>query len=239
MKAQVRSRFLAAVALASGMAVLAEAASADEPNSRPDCRATLGGEDNPAAARRAIRACNLELGSGALTGHRRAELLIQRAIAYRNVRDVDSAAADLEAARSLAAADPWLARSIAAVYVRLGRLGDGERELDRAIKLEPHPVAFLARCEIRFEEKRAEEALVDCETAHTADPSSRSAELTARIYRELGRSDAAISVLEAAVESKHAATSTLRMLASLYDEAGRSADALRISPMRRRAPPPR
>lgn len=227
------------LALAAGLLVHLVSAEAGEPSSRPDCRGALAFDEKPAAARRAIRACNLELGSGDLSGHRRAELLIHRATAYVFAREGDRAAADLDAAGTLAAADPWIARMIAEAYVRLGRFEDAEREFDRAIKLEPHPAAFLGRCAVRTETKRFEDALADCEAAHGADPNARSARLTAQIHRTLGRPAAAMALLEAAVDSRYADAPLLRLLASLYDEAGRSADALRITAMRRRAPAPR
>jgi len=239
MRASIRSKLLAAVALASAMAFYATVASADEPSSRPDCRGALAADDKPAAARRAIRACNLELGSGDLTRHRRTELLIQRATAHAYAREAERAAADLEAAATLAVADPWLARSMAETYLRLGRPAEAERELDRAIKLEPHPAAFLARCGVRIERKRLGEALLDCETAHAADPSSRSTQLTAQLYRSIGRTASAMTLLETAVQSGYTDAGVLNLLASLYDEAGRSADALRITSMRRRARAPR
>lgn len=225
--------------MTAGMLLDAGAAFAAEPSSRPDCRSALAADDKPAAARRTIRACNLELGSGDLSDHRRAELLVHRATAYGYAHEEKRAAADLEAAGAMSAADPWLARMIGETYARLGRFADAEREFGRAIKLEPHPAAFLARCAARIEAKRAQDALADCETAHTADPNSRTAQLTAQIYRELGQPALAMALLEGAAQAGYSDAAALRLLASLYDEAGRSADALRITAMRRRAPAPR
>ena len=236
---RILSRLIPVVALTAWILLSASTAFAGEANSRPDCRSALAANDNPAAARRAIRACNLELGNGELSAQRRAELLVHRATAYGYAQEGERAAADLVAARAMSPADPWLARMIGETYVQLGRFADAERELAGAIELEPHPAAFQARCAVRMETKRYLEALADCETAHSADPSSRSAVLTAQIYRELGRHASAMALLENAVASRYSDAATLRLLSSLYDEAGRSADALRITAMRRRAPAPR
>ena len=67
----------------------------------------------------------------------------------------------------------------------MGRLAEAEEEFGRALKLEPHPQAFLSRCFVRYDTKKLEDALVDCETAHGMDPSEDTTFLTTELWFSL------------------------------------------------------
>jgi tetratricopeptide (TPR) repeat protein len=104
----------------------------------------------------------------------------------------------LAAAARLHPANPLAARRHAEALREAGWIVDAEHEIERAVQLEPHPMAFLARCRVRLDLKKYADAATDCETAHGADPSESSTYWTARAYLATGRPDAAVTLLKAA-----------------------------------------
>lgn len=172
-----------------------------------------------------IRICTLVLARQDLKPAERAGTLAHRGVAHRNAKSLDLSLADLVAARDLAPGDPLISRMLAWTYHTAGKLAEAEHEYDRAIKLEPHPQAFLSRCVVRLDLKRLDDALLDCETTHTADPNSDSAYFTALAYHRLGRTASALHLLEAMVGTPMASGRAYALLATIYDAAGRSADA--------------
>ena len=107
----------------------------------------------------AISVCTRVLGRNDLSPNTRAELLVHRGVAYRNVGDLDKSLTDLGAAQDLTPDDPWVSRILAWTYREMGRLVDAEKEYGRALTLEPHPQAYLSRCFVRYDMKKLEDAL--------------------------------------------------------------------------------
>jgi tetratricopeptide (TPR) repeat protein len=168
------------------------------------------------------------LGRNDLSPKTRTELLVQRGVAYRNVGDLNKSLADLGAAQDLAPDDPHVSRMLAWTYREMGRPAEAEKEYGRALKLEPHPQAFLSRCFVRFDMKKLEDALADCERAHGTDPSEDSTYLTARLYRMLGRPSSALPLLEGAIGTPIESGRIYGFLAEIYESNGRPDDAHRV-----------
>jgi tetratricopeptide (TPR) repeat protein len=175
-----------------------------------------------------ISICTRVLGRKDLSPEMRADLLVHRGVAYRNVGDHHKSLADLSAARDLAPNDPRVSRMLAWTYREMDRPAEAEKEYDRALKLEPHPQAFLSRCFVRYDMKKFADALPDCETAHAADPSESSTFLTARLYRMLGRPSSALRLLEGAIGTAIESGRIYELLAEIYESSGRPGDATRI-----------
>ncbi|MET0651830.1 MAG: tetratricopeptide repeat protein [Hyphomicrobiaceae bacterium] len=103
-----------------------------------------------------ISICTRVLGRKDLSPEMRADLLVHRGVAYRNVGDHHKSLADLSAARDLAPNDPRVSRMLAWTYREMDRPAEAEKEYDRALKLEPHPLGVpvsLFRA-VRHEEVR-------------------------------------------------------------------------------------
>src|SRR5215471_6240113 len=105
------------------------------------------------------------------------------------------------------------------------RPAEAEKEYGRALKLEPHPQAFLSRCYVRNDMKKFEDALPDCERAHGVDPSESSVYLTALLYRMLGRPSSALALLEGAIGTPVESGRIYGLLAEIYESNGRLDDA--------------
>jgi tetratricopeptide (TPR) repeat protein len=176
----------------------------------------------------AISVCTRELGRNDLNPNTRTELLVHRGVAYRNVGDLSRSLADLSAARDLAPGTPQVLRMLAWTYREMGRAAEAEKEYGRALKLEPHPQAFLSRCFVRYDMKKLKDALDDCEAAHGADPSEDSTYLTAQLYHMLGRPSSARPLLEGAIGTSIESGRIYGLLAEIYDSDGRPDDARRI-----------
>ena len=176
----------------------------------------------------AISICTRVLGRNDLSPKTRTELLVHRGVAYRNDGDLNKSLADLGAARDLSPGDPLVSRMFAWTYRGMGRLAEAENEYNRALKLEPHPQAFLSRCFVRFDMKKLEDALADCKTAHGVDPSEDSTYLTARLYRMLGRPSSALPLLEGAIGAPIESGRIYGLLAEIYESNGRSDEARRL-----------
>jgi tetratricopeptide (TPR) repeat protein len=117
---------------------------------------------------------------------------------------------------------------LAWTYREMGRPAEAEKEYGRALKLEPHSQAFLSRCFVRFDMKKLEDALADCESAHGADPSEDSTYMTARLYRMLGRPSSALPLLEGAIGTPIESGRIYGLLAEIYESDGRPDDAHRV-----------
>src|SRR5262249_46030491 len=153
-----------------------------ETASSSDCLNISVNTDRAPQLNAAISICTSILGRKDLSPKMRTELLVHRGVAYRNVGDLTKSLADLGAAQDLTPGDPQVSRMLAWTYREMGRLAEAENEYGRALKLEPHPQAFLSRCFVRNDMKKLEDALADCETAHGVDPSEDSTYQTARLY---------------------------------------------------------
>jgi tetratricopeptide (TPR) repeat protein len=216
--------FLIAAAMLT--AVLASIAAAQtETASSSDCISISVDTQRAPQLNAAISVCTRVLGRNDLSPKMRTELLVHRGVAYRNVGDLDKSLADLSAAQDLTPGDPWVSRMLAWTYREMGRPAEAEMEYGRALKFDPHPQAFLSRCFVRFDMKKLEDALADCERAHGADPSEDSAYLTARLHRMLGRPSSALPLLEGAIGTPIESGRIYGLLADIYESNGRPDDA--------------
>jgi tetratricopeptide (TPR) repeat protein len=176
----------------------------------------------------AISVCTRVLRSNDLSPTTRADLLVHRGVAYRNVGDHNKSLADLAAARDLVPDDPQASRMLAWTYRQMGRPAEAGKEYGRALKLEAHPQAFLSRCFVRYDMKKYADAIGDCERAHAADPSESSSFMTALLYRTLGRPSSALPLLEGAIGTAMESGRIYELLAEIYESNDRLGDANRI-----------
>ena len=214
--------------LTAVLASIAPTAAQTETVSSSDCLNISVNTERAPQLNAAISVSTRVLGRNDLSPETRTELLVQRGIAHRNVGDLNKSLADLGAAQDLSPGDPLVSRMLAWTYRGMGRLAEAEKEYGRALKLEPHPQAFLSRCFVRFDMKKLEDALADCETAHGVDPSEDSTYLTARLYRMLGRPSSALPLLEGAIGTPIESGRIYGLLAEIYESNGRSDDARRL-----------
>jgi tetratricopeptide (TPR) repeat protein len=175
-----------------------------------------------------IRLCTIVLQGKELSAAQRADVLVHRGVAYRNLDDFEKSTGDLRAARELTPDDPMVSRMLGWTWREMGRLEEAEAELTRSIKLEPHPQGFLARCFVRFSLGKLADALADCETVHGVDPSEDSAYMTARLYKEAGRATSAVPLLEGVIGTALESGRVYGLLAEVYAAGGRADDARRI-----------
>jgi tetratricopeptide (TPR) repeat protein len=176
----------------------------------------------------AISVCTGALGRDELSLKTRTKLLVHRSVAYRNVGDLNKSLADLGAARDLAPDDPMVSRMLAWTYRELRRLPEADKEYGRALTLESHPQAFLSRCFVRYDMKKLEEALADCQQAHGVEPSEDSTYLTALIHQKMGRPSSAVVLLEGAIGTPIESGRIYGLLAETYESTDRSNDARRV-----------
>ena len=194
-----RNFLIAAAMLTALLAGIAPAAAQTETASSSDCLSISVDTERAPQLNAVISVCTRVLDRNDLSPKTRTELLVHRGVAYRNVGDLNKSLADLGAAQGLTPSDPQVSRMLAWTYRVMGRPAEAQKEYGRALKLDPHPQAFLSRCFVRFDMKQFEDALADCERAHGADPSEDSTYLTARLYRMLGRPSSALPLLEGAI----------------------------------------
>jgi tetratricopeptide (TPR) repeat protein len=219
---------IAAAMLTAVLASIAPAAVQTETASSNDCLSISVDTERAPQLNAAISVCTRVLGRNDLRPKTRTELLVHRGVAYRNVGDLNKSLADPGAAQDLTPGDPLVSRMLAWTYREMGRPAEAEKEYGRALKLEPHPQAFLSRCFVRYDMKKLEDALADCETAHGVDPSEDSTYLTALLYRMLGRASSALPVLEGAIGTPIESGRIYGLLAEIYESIGRSDDAHRL-----------
>jgi tetratricopeptide (TPR) repeat protein len=219
---------IAAAMLTAVLASIAPAAAQTELGSSSDCLNISLDTERAAQINAAISVCTRVLVRNDLSPTTRAELLVHRGVAHRNVGDLNKSLADLGAAQDLTPDDPQVSRMLAWTYREMGRPAEAEKEYGRALKLEPHSQAFLSRCFVRFDMKKLEDALADCESAHGADPSEDSTYMTARLYRMLGRPSSALPLLEGAIGTPIESGRIYGSLAEIYESNGRPDDAHRV-----------
>lgn len=224
----------ATAVLAAALASIAPAAAQTDATSSRDCLDISVNTERTPQLSTAISICTRVLGRNDLSPELRAELLVHRGVAHRNVRDFDKSLADLGAAKDLAPSDPQVSRMLAWTYREMGRLAQAEKEYGRAIELDPHPQGFLSRCFVRYDMKRFEDALADCERAHGVDPSEDSTYMTAQLYGKVGRPSSALLLLEGALGTPMESGRIYGLLAETYESSGRSDDANRIRQRGRR-----
>lgn len=181
----------------------------------------------------AVAVCTRALRRNDLSAVTRADLFIHRGVAYRNKGQLVQSLADLSAAKSLTPNDAHAARMLAWTYREMSRLDEAEEEYNRAISLEPHSQAFLSRCFVRFDMRRFEDALVDCEKAHGIKPSEDSTYMTAVLRFVLGR-PSALPLLESAIGSAIVSGRIYGLLADIHEAEGRTEQALRVRQQGRR-----
>jgi tetratricopeptide (TPR) repeat protein len=218
----------AAVMLTAVLAGIAPAVAQTETASPSDCLNISVSNENVPQVNAAISICSRVLGRDDLSPKTRTQALVHRGVAYRNVGDLNKSLADLGAARDLSPRDPQASRMLAWTYREMGRLAEAEKEYGRALELEQHPQAFLSRCFVRYDMRKLEDALADCETAHGADPSESSTYMTARLYRRLGRPSSALPLLEGAIGTPIESGRLYGLLAEIYESTGRPDEANRI-----------
>jgi tetratricopeptide (TPR) repeat protein len=193
-----------------------------------ECRDISVNTNNTPQLNAAISICTRVLRRDDLSPTTRADLLVHRGVAHRNIGDYDKSLADLGAARDLMPDDPLASRMLAWTYREMRRPAEAEQEYGRALKLEAHPQAFLSRCFVRYDMKKFADALPDCETAHGADPNESSTFMTALLYHELGRPSSALPMLEGAIGTAIESGRLYWLLAEIYQSSGRPDDANRI-----------
>jgi len=217
--------FVIAVMLMAVLASAAPAVAQTQTQPSSDCLGISVDTERASQLNAAISVCTRVLGRNDLSPNTRAELLVHRGVAYRNVGDLDKSLTDLGAAQDLTPDDPWVSRMLAWTYREMGRLVDAEKEYGRALMLEPHPQAYLSRCFVRYDMKKLEDALADCEKAHGVDPSEDSAYMTGLLYRKLGRLASALALLEGAIGTPIESGRIYGLLAEIYESNGRPDDA--------------
>jgi tetratricopeptide (TPR) repeat protein len=219
---------LAAATLTAVLASIAPAAAQTEMASSSECLNIPVNTERAPQLNAAISVCTRVFGRNDLSPEMRSDLLVHRGVAYRNVGDFNKSLADLRAAQDLTPSDASVSRMLSWTYRGMGHQAEAEEEYGRALKLEPHPQAFLSRCFVRYDMKKYEDALADCETAHGMDPSEDSTFLTAELYRTLGRSSSALPLLEGAIGTPFESGRIYGLLAKVYESSGRPDDARRI-----------
>jgi len=219
---------IAAAMLIAVLASITPATAQTETASSSECLNISVDTERVPQLNAAISVCTLVLGRNDLSSNTRTEVLVHRGVAYRNVGDLNKSLADLGAAQDLTPDDPWVSRMLAWTYREMGRLAEAEKEYGRALKLESHPQAFLSRCFVRYDMKKLEDALADCEKAHGVDPNEDSTYLTARLYRMLGRPSSALPLLEGAIGTPIESGRIYGLLAEIYESNGRPDDARRL-----------
>jgi tetratricopeptide (TPR) repeat protein len=224
----------AAVMLTAILAGIAPVAAQTETASLSDCLNISVNTEHAPQLNAAISICTRVLGRDDLSPKTRTDLLIHRGVGYRNVRDFNKSLADLGAARDLSPRDPVASRMLAYTYREMGRPAEAEKEYGRALELEQHPQAFLSRCFVRYDMKKFEDALTDCETAHGADPNESSTFMTALLYRTLGRPSSALPLLEGAIGTPIESGRLYELLAKIYESTNRPDDANRIKQLGQR-----
>lgn len=93
---------------------------------------------------------------------------------------------DLAEAAALQPRDPLVARHQGAVLRSARRYKDALAAYDRSLAIEPHPRAYLGRCQVLIDAGRLPDAVGECTVAHGIDPSNESTQLLMRLYRRLG-----------------------------------------------------
>jgi len=219
---------IAAAMLIAVLASISPAVAQTETASSSDCLNISVNTEHAPQLNAAISICTRVLDRNNLSPKTRTELLVHRGVAHRNLGDLNKSLADLGAAQDLTPGDPQASRMLAWTYREMGRPAEAEKEYGRALKLDPHPQAFLSRCFVRYDMKKLEDALVDCETAHGADPNESSTYMTARLYRMLGRPSSALPLLEGAISTPIESGRLYGLLAEIYESNGRPEDATRI-----------
>jgi tetratricopeptide (TPR) repeat protein len=209
------------------LANLATAAAQIEPSSSDCLNISVDTGDLPQLDA-AINICTHVLSRNDLTTTTRAELLAHRGVAYRNIGHLNDSQNDLVSAQSLAPGDASVSRMLAWTYREMGNLAQAEEEYGRALKLEPHSQAFLSRCFVRHDMKKFEDALADCEAAHSSSPSEDSTYMTALLYAKVGRSSSALPLLEGAIGTPIESGRLYGLLADIYDSKGQPNEAARI-----------
>jgi tetratricopeptide (TPR) repeat protein len=218
----------AAVMLTAVLAGIAPAAAQTETASPSDCLNISVNTEHAPQLNAAISICARALGRDDLSPKTRTQVLVHRGVGYRNIGDLNKSLADLGAARDLSPRDPQASRMLAWTHREMGRPAEAEKEYGHALELEPHPQAFLSRCFVRYDMKKFEDALADCETAHGADPNESSTYMTALLYRVLGRPSSALPLLEGAIGTPIESGRLYGLLAEIYGLNGRPGDANRI-----------
>jgi tetratricopeptide (TPR) repeat protein len=219
---------IAATMLTAVLAGFAPVAAQTETASSSDCLNISVNTEHAPQLHAAISICTRVLGRNDLSPKTRTQLLVHRGVAYRNVGDLNKTLADLGEAQDITPGDPQVSRMLAWTYREMGRPAEAEKEYERALKLEPHPQAFLSRCFVRYDMRKLEDALTDCETAHGADPNESSTYMTALLYRMLGRPSAAQPLLEGAIGTPLESGRLYGLLAEIYESNGRLDEANRI-----------
>ncbi|HEY7083764.1 MAG TPA: tetratricopeptide repeat protein [Hyphomicrobiaceae bacterium] len=216
---------IAVAILITFLASITPAAAQTETEPSSDCMNISVDTESAPQLNAAISVCTRVLGHNDLSPKTRTELLVHRGVAYRNVGDLDKSLADLGAAQDLTPEAPLVSRMLAWTYRQMGRLVDAENEYGRALKLEPHPQAFLSRCFVRYGMKKLEDALADCVKAHGVDPSEDSTYMMALLYRKLGQTSSAQPLLEGAIGTPIESGRIYGLLAEIYESSGRPDDA--------------
>jgi tetratricopeptide (TPR) repeat protein len=224
----MRKFMIARAMLTAVLAGIAPVAAQSETASSSECLDISVNTVNAPQLNAAISICSRMLGRNGLHPKTRAQLLVHRGVAYRNVGDFNKSLEDLRTAQDLSPDDPQVSRMLAWTYREMGRSAEAEKEYGHALTLKPHPQAFLSRCFVRYDMKKLEDALPDCETAHGADPSESSTFMTSLLYRVLGRPSSALPLLEGAIGTPMESSRVYGLLAEVYETIGRPDDATRI-----------
>lgn len=176
----------------------------------------------------AISECSQSLNFSNLTREFRSDLHYHRASAYHRLGDFKKALADAKAARTFNPKSCAATTLLGWIYLDLGQPKDALAVLDHAIRRDPRPADYLQRCVVLYAMRKPFEALADCETAHAIHPSVQTTEIVADMYHRLSRPSSAQRTLETAIAHNMFSPSIYKLLANIYDAAGRQSDAHRI-----------
>jgi tetratricopeptide (TPR) repeat protein len=164
-----------------------------------------------------------------------APLLYRRAVEYRALGNMDSAAEDLESAVKIAAAYLPAQRELSLVRLAQGRNADALAAIDRAVSLvnserERAPL-YMIRAQVHADSGRPADALSDCERAFAPGDGDVDWYLTrARIQAGVARWDEGLAGLRQGVSKTGSAVLQVEYIEMLIDT-GRYAEALvRIEP---------
>jgi lipoprotein NlpI len=116
------------VAAAMMIAVLAGPVAAQtETASSSECLNISVNTERAPQLNAAISVCTRVLGRNDLSPETRSDLLVQRGVAYRNIKNLDKSLADLRAAQDLTPGDPSVSRMLGWTLREMGHLAESER----------------------------------------------------------------------------------------------------------------
>lgn len=174
-----------------------------------------------------VEQCGKALAEKSLRSDYKAEILVNRGVAYRNLNDLKRSLRDLDEAIRLSPRSPIASRMRAWTLREMRQSRAAEVEYGRALKLEQHWQAYLSRCVVRIDLRKYKTAREDCEKALTLERNADSLYFTAVMRSADGDATGAISLLEEASLSDQAPARVFMDLANAYIRTGERGAARR------------